>query len=100
MIFFRLVPESVRWLVAHGRSGQALRILRRGAKFNGIHVSFDAVMDEKSIDCEGDDDEEGDEAGESEAVERVTQYYTVCDMFKTPGLCRRSLVLFYVWYVS
>ncbi|XP_074657179.1 solute carrier family 22 member 15-like [Tubulanus polymorphus] len=40
-----LVEESIPWLVANGRGKQALHILRKAAKLNGVELSDDAVRD-------------------------------------------------------
>ncbi|XP_074656255.1 organic cation transporter protein-like [Tubulanus polymorphus] len=43
-----LVDESIPWLVANGRGKQALHILRKAAKLNGVELSDDAVQDIRS----------------------------------------------------
>lgn len=37
-LFYRIMPESVRWLVSQGRRNDAIKIINKAAKVNGVEV--------------------------------------------------------------
>ena len=42
MLFFRLVPESIPWLIAKCRHDDAYRILQRAARWNNVKIPNEA----------------------------------------------------------
>ena len=102
----RLVPESVRWLASKGKFDQARRILGKMARFNKVslpdtlledNLSYDEVFvherPEGAVTIGEQDSVNGDE-------EENNRKYSVLDLFRTPKIRKRTLVLTYCWLVG
>ena len=74
----RLVPESPRWLLVRGRNEQAKRILGQAASLNSL-PSPDKIITPET------------ESGSGSSL---------MDLFRTPGLRRTSLIMFYLWFTN
>ncbi|XP_042872134.1 organic cation transporter protein-like [Penaeus japonicus] len=85
IIFIWVIPESARWLLSQGRVDDTLTILQKVAKINGKAVTPRMVQEFKAY-------------GEKQAKSHSTsQGVTTFDLFKTPVLRRRFLVLCIMW---
>ena len=73
-------PESLRWLVAVGRKEEALKILKKAAKFNKVEMPDDIL----------DDDEREREALSDEHKP------TIRKLFANPKTRRYCIVMFYL----
>ncbi|XP_074648186.1 organic cation transporter protein-like [Tubulanus polymorphus] len=82
-VFF-LMPESVRWLVQKGKFNQAETCIRRLAKQNCKPVPEDLSF-LKDIKKQDDVDS------------KMRQGYTYIDLFRTPKIAVRTLILLLVW---
>ena len=69
-------------MVMKRRYRTALSVLQRGAKVNGVTLPDDLAERTKADDQGQEDDR---------------RIYGVWDMFRTPILRKRSLVMFYIW---
>lgn len=49
MSFCRLIPESLHWLVAHGRSTEACQMIRKAARTNR-HASAELQLDKLELE--------------------------------------------------
>ena len=83
---FRLIPESVRWLLTKNRTYQAKRIILRVAKFNGQDLPEDDLLEQVPLQ----------NGVQAEGVGR-DKPPSVLDLFRSPVLRIRSAVLFYIW---
>lgn len=83
----RLIPESVRWLLSKKKIKEAKGVIQKCAKVNGVSIS-DAKLDE--LLRKGETDKKNDDV-------QVTA--SVIDLFKHSNLRKRSLVIFFDWYV-
>lgn len=46
MPYMFILPESIRWLILNGDMDKARKEIKRGARFNGLHVvDFDKKID-------------------------------------------------------
>ncbi|XP_071543054.1 organic cation transporter protein-like isoform X4 [Panulirus ornatus] len=97
-----IMPESVRWLVSQGRKDDAIKIIKKAAKVNGVevpkHLLEDTNMEISTID--------GTISVASSKAELVKDdksgnkpSKTVLDLLKTPNMRNRSLNMFYCWAV-
>jgi len=76
-----MAPESPRWLIIQGRTEEAELILEKAEKINGR---------EKKKIIENEDKEE------REALDRSN----ILDLFKTPGLRRATLIMYYLFFTN
>lgn len=96
-----IMPESVRWLVSQGRRNDAIKIINKAAKVNGVevpkHLLEETNPEIPSVDgtismANSNADLVKDEPGPK--VKR-----TVLDLLKTPNMRKRSLNMFFCWAV-
>jgi len=78
-----LVPESPRWLLVQGRTEEAEDILDKAAKLNGREKSKVAFLEMKEL-----------------ISEEQTSNSNLLDLFKTPGLLRSTLIMFYLFFTN
>ncbi|ESO84000.1 hypothetical protein LOTGIDRAFT_155311 [Lottia gigantea] len=78
IITFWFIPESTRWLVSKGRTKEAEKILRKVAEVNKVELP--------------------DELFDKDCLEKETQV-NIWEMFSSPLLVIRSLILFFNWAV-
>lgn len=80
---YRLLPESFRWLLLKNRFHAADDVVNRIVKWNKIPYPEDSVALVKS---------------QIKSMSNTsTVSYTVVDLFKTPAIRKRTLILFYNW---
>lgn len=80
---FRFIPESARWLLTKGKDDEAKELLQRAAKENGIEIPRD------TLDCLLHEN-----CGENVVVNNQASLF---DLFRTPNLRKKSLLLFFNW---
>ncbi|XP_043199199.1 organic cation transporter protein-like isoform X1 [Amphibalanus amphitrite] len=85
--YWLFVPESIRWLAAEGRDAQAEKILRHVAEVNG--KPFPGRMLQQL---------DKSQASEEKAEEVAAA--TVSDLFRSPALRWRTLIVLYQWFVT
>lgn len=91
---YRLIPESLVWLIAKGRVEEAENILQRAAKCNGKslprHVLSEPPPDVTSSVAK---------TTLSDAAAADNQKtYTVIDLFRTPNLRKITICICLLWY--
>ncbi|KAK7500412.1 hypothetical protein BaRGS_00008319 [Batillaria attramentaria] len=86
LVAWFFMPESVRWLLVHGRVEEAQAILCRAARQNG-KPQPDATRTRALASAEA-------------SKARADRTYTFLDLFRTGALARRSFLLFFVWFSS
>ena len=91
----RFIPESIPWLVAKKKYGEAKKVTKWAAKINGI--SFPKHLFDEMEEA---GDKTTDKEMESTAVlmEKETENkYTFLDLFRTPVIRSYTLITFYLW---
>lgn len=93
IVYFWLVPESVRWLLVTGRVDRAVKILRRIAKVNGKELS------EKSIESIKWKYSTGNKriGASTKGVANHSVIQSFCMIFKSRILCLRFLNCCFQW---
>ncbi|XP_078482031.1 organic cation transporter protein-like [Ciona intestinalis] len=90
----RWLPESPLWLMCSGKVEEAMVVMRKIAKINGKTIEDDDLK--KSllmvVSIVNSDKTEKSE-------ERVVQKFTYLDMLKRSSIRKRSLVMFYIWFI-
>ncbi|XP_074468403.1 solute carrier family 22 member 6-B [Sebastes fasciatus] len=82
IFYIWVVPQSARWLLANDRKEEAIALLRKAALVNG-RVLPPAVQVEKCQISGGG-----------------KQSYSAVDLVRTPQMRKRSIILFYLWFVN
>ena len=76
-LYFRIIPESPRWLLSRGKTEQAEKIIQKCAKVNGVKLP-ENVIDKDTAD-----------EGEKQSVLK---------MFTSARLLIRTLIIYLNWY--
>ncbi|XP_064117450.1 organic cation transporter protein-like isoform X1 [Macrobrachium nipponense] len=99
-----IMPESVRWLVSQGRRGEAIKIIEKAAKVNGVEVPKH-LLEDPSAEISTVDGSLSLANSKAELVsDDVTdiqpkQKRTVFDLLKKPNMRKRSFNMFFCWAV-
>ncbi|GFG38605.1 hypothetical protein Cfor_09215 [Coptotermes formosanus] len=86
----RVLPESPRWLLAHGRFEEAEKILKKMARVNGKPLPANYMVQLKR----------------KYQVERYVRqkekrrHYGVLDLFRTPNIRRKTLIITFIWFTN
>nr|XP_018897322.1 PREDICTED: organic cation transporter protein-like [Bemisia tabaci] len=83
-----VVPESARWLISRGMTGEAVHIIKKFEKLNGKHVE-PFVYSEFIESCE-----------RLRREEETGRNYSVLDLFKSPHLRKITLLLIVIWMLT
>ncbi|ALC47004.1 Orct2 [Drosophila busckii] len=91
MCYYRIIPESVRWLLSKGRQERAIEIIQNAARFNRVEITDEALRDllDEGVSCKQDP------KLQQQAVENKPA--SVWDLLHYPNLRRKTLVIFYDW---
>lgn len=91
MCYYWFIPESARWLLSKRRKDEAVVILERAAKENGVTIPqevYDNLIEETPA------------AVETDTPKKNTPEPSVLDLFRHPNLRRKSLLIFFDWFVN
>lgn len=87
MAYYWFIPESARWLLSKKRKDEAVLIIQKAAKENKVTIPqevYDNLIDESSTDVK------------TKAVNEPS----VLDLFRYPNLRKKSLLIFFDWFVN
>lgn len=88
MFYYWFIPESARWLLSKGRKDDAILIIRKAAKENKVTIPqevYDNLLDEATTEVK---------------KEPPTNQPSVIDLFRYPNLRKKSLLIFFDWFVN
>ncbi|XP_072887478.1 solute carrier family 22 member 6-A-like isoform X1 [Hemitrygon akajei] len=80
------LPESARWLLMNNKTNAAAKQLRKVAKLNGKEADGEKITTELLISTMEED------------LTNSKDSYSVLDLFRTPGLCKISCCIMFVWF--
>uniref|UniRef100_A0A1B6LD98 Major facilitator superfamily (MFS) profile domain-containing protein n=1 Tax=Graphocephala atropunctata TaxID=36148 RepID=A0A1B6LD98_9HEMI len=86
--YYWFIPESARWLLTKGRQEEARLIVKAAAKENKVDLPDD-ILDNLLTPTK--EEEKMEEAGEKPSL---------FDLFKYPNLRKKSVILFFLWFVN
>lgn len=92
LCYYWFIPESARWLLSKRRKDEAIVILERAARENGVTIPqevYDNLIEE---------DPEMDAAAKKARDEAPEP--SVLDLLRYPNLRRKSLLIFFDWFVN
>lgn len=91
--FWWVLPESPRWLLANGRLTEAQTIMEKMARVNGKPLSPNYMANfRRKFEVEKYMSGREDETPQKS--------YGVLDLFKTPNLCRKTLIITFIWFTN
>ncbi|XP_033625385.1 organic cation transporter protein-like isoform X1 [Asterias rubens] len=85
--FFFFLPESPRWLISKKKFKQAEKIIKSIAKVNKKSVPENMFVEEDTIQ-------------EKETNNILTRQPTQIDLFRTPNMRKKTLNIFFNWFVN
>lgn len=91
MCYYCIIPESARWLLSKGRKEEAFVIIKKAAKENKVEIPseiFDQLIEEVA------EKKKADELAASQPSA------SVFDLLRYPNLRRKTLLIFFDWFVN
>lgn len=95
LCYWWFIPESARWLLSKNRKNEAIEIINNAAKENKVDLPPD-VLDNLLADTHEGEKPKEDEAEEDKKVKEAT----CLDLFRHPNLRKKSLLIFFDWFVN
>ncbi|KAI8045773.1 organic cation transporter protein [Drosophila gunungcola] len=89
--YYWIIPESARWLLLKGRKDEAFVIIEKAAKENRVEIPSEIY--EQLVD----------EVAEKKKQDELTASQpaaTVFDLLRFPNLRRKTLLIFFDWFVN
>lgn len=94
IVYYWIIPESIRWLLAKKRNRKAFKIIRKAAKNNGVELSQSILS--KFENNDEDDDSDNRSTSSKKSVGEV-KTATYMDLIRSKVLVVRCLMLFFIW---
>ncbi|XP_034488023.1 organic cation transporter protein [Drosophila innubila] len=91
MCYYWIIPESARWLLSKGRNEEAFVIIEKAAKANRVEIPSEIY--EQLI-------EEAAEKKKKEQLASSEPSASVFDLLRFPNLRRKTLLIFFDWFVN
>ncbi|XP_065147373.1 solute carrier family 22 member 13 [Paramisgurnus dabryanus] len=81
IFYIWVIPHSARWLLVNNRKEEAVVLLRKAATVNGRTLPPTVQVEQYEV-----------------PPGRIR--YTAADLLRTPEMRKRTLILFYIWFVN
>lgn len=89
MCYYWIIPESARWLLSKNRKHEAIENIKKAAKVNKVTIPEEILFN--LLDSEGE---------KKETPAQPEQTASVFDLFKYPNLRKKTLLIFFDWFVN
>lgn len=86
LLYWWFIPESTRWLLANNRKDEAIVQIQRIAKSNKVEIPQEIL--DKVVEAQVESNSDNNENKPS-----------LLDLFKTPNLRTKALLIFFNWFV-
>lgn len=86
LCYYWFIPESSRWLISKGRKAEAIKYIEAVAKENKANIPQDVL------------DSINDEQKEVKNIDEKQP--SLIDLFRYPNLRRKTLLIFFDWFVN
>ncbi|XP_023167195.2 organic cation transporter protein [Drosophila hydei] len=91
MSYYWIVPESARWLLSKGRKDEAFVIIEKAARVNRVKIPSEIYA--QLVD-------EAEEIKRKNALAAAQPAASVFDLLRYPNLRRKTLLIFFDWFVN
>ncbi|XP_065369678.1 organic cation transporter protein isoform X2 [Calliphora vicina] len=98
IVYYWLVPESVRWLIARNRKEKAGEIIRKAAQINRKELSV-ALLANFQMETPIETTIDGDSKDKLK-VEKYEIWLAVKEVFKSKSLMFRYTIMLYIWAIN
>lgn len=96
-VYYWIVPESVRWLLAKNKNKQAIKIIKKAAKVNGVEICESTLKQFKEL-------EDAQSNPETKLSQKMASEGEIWEAIKTmmssSTMCLRILILLYNFAIN
>lgn len=96
ILYFWLIPESIRWLLITGRVERAVKILKRIALVNGKKISETSIVAIK-LRYSRESITKNSSVQKADSIDSESMFQSLCSVFKSKKLCIRFINCCYQW---
>lgn len=93
IVYYWIIPESARWLMAKKRNRKAFKIIRKAASNNGVELS-QSILDNFNGEIADESDEDKNSSEQKESQNKKAAY---SELLRSRTMVIRCLILFFIW---
>lgn len=93
IVYYWIIPESARWLMAKKRNRKAFKIIRKAASSNGVELS-QGILDSFNDEIAEESHEGKDSSEQKDSKNKKAAYL---ELLRSRTMIIRCLVLFFIW---